>query len=79
MMKFQVLILYTPKVETPTPEPSEPKIEEPYFELLDDSDWDAWKEKYVNMSLAKGEYDLMVSDRGDNVYEFPLFTPKFCA
>jgi hypothetical protein len=72
-------IVDTPKVETPTPEPSEPKIEEPYFEILDDSDWDAWKEKYVNMSLAKGEYDLMVSDRGDNVYEFPLFTPKFCA
>jgi len=52
---------------------------EPYFEILDDSDWDAWLEKYVNLSVAKGEYDLMVSDRGDNVFEFPLFTPKFCA
>ena len=51
---------------------------EPYFEILDDSDWEAWKEKYINLSVSKGEYDLMVSDKGDNVYEFPLFTPKFC-
>jgi len=49
-----------------------------YFEILDTSNWDEWKEKYINLSVSKGEYDLMVSDRGDNVYEFPLFTPKFC-
>lgn len=52
--------------------------DEPYFEILDDSDWDAWKEKYVNLSVSKGEYDLMVDDKGDNIYEFNLFTPKFC-
>ena len=62
-------------VDTPTIE----LVDEPYFEILDDSDWEAWMEKYVNLSIAKGEYDLMVTDRGDNVYEFPLFTPKFCA
>lgn len=49
-----------------------------YFEILDDSNWDAWKEKYLNLSMAKHEFELMVSDRGDNVFEFPLFTPKFC-
>ena len=52
--------------------------EEPYFEILDTADWDAWKAKYVNQSMLKGEYDLMVDDIGHNVYEFPLFTEKFC-
>ena len=41
-----------------------------YFEILDDSDWDAWKLKYLNLSVAKGEWDLMVDDLGDNIYEF---------
>ena len=50
----------------------------PYYEILDDSDWDAWKLKYLNLSVAKGEWDLMVDDLGDNIYELPLFTPKFC-
>ena len=49
-----------------------------YFEILDTSDWDAWKAKYLNHTLAKGEYDLMIDDIGHNVYEFPLFTEKFC-
>lgn len=49
-----------------------------YFEILDTSDWDAWKAKYLNHTLAKGEYDLMLDDLGNNVYEFPLFTEKFC-
>ena len=59
--------------ETTTQDPKEP-----YYEILDVSDWEAWKEKYINLSIAKGEYDLMVDDKGDNVYEFSLFTPKFC-
>lgn len=49
-----------------------------YFEILDDSDWEEWKSKYVNHTLAKGEYDLMLDDLGNNVYEFQLFTEKFC-
>lgn len=52
--------------------------ETPYFEILDTADWDAWKLKYVNQSMLKGQYDLMVDDMGDNVFEFPLFTEKFC-
>ena len=51
---------------------------ETYYEILDDTNWEEWKEKYVNLSVSKGEYDLMVDDKGDNVYEFNLFTPKFC-
>lgn len=51
---------------------------ETYYPILDTSDWEAWKEKYINLSVSKHEFDLMVSDRGDNVFEFPLFTPQFC-
>ena len=50
----------------------------PYFEILDDSDWDSWKAKYLNHTLSKGEYDLMIDDMDNNIYEFPLFTEKFC-
>ena len=53
-------------------------INEPYFEILDVSDWEAWKLKYVNLSMSKHEFELMVTDKKDNVFEFPLFTPKFC-
>lgn len=49
-----------------------------YFEILDDSDWDLWKSKYLNETISKGEYDLMIDDIGNNIYEFPLFTEKFC-
>jgi len=49
-----------------------------YFEILDDSNWDLWKSKYINHTLSKGEYDLMLDDLGNNVYEFQLFTEKFC-
>lgn len=51
---------------------------QPYYEVLDDSDWEAWKSKYINLTLLKGEYDLMVDDLGDNIFEFPLFTERFC-
>jgi hypothetical protein len=50
----------------------------PYFEILDDSDWDTWKAKYLNHTTAKGEYDLMVDDLTNNIFEFQLFTEKFC-
>ena len=49
-----------------------------YYEILDDSNWEEWKLKYINLSVAKGEYDLMVTDLGDNIFSFPLFTQKFC-
>mgnify|MGYP001216901180 CR=1 FL=1 len=52
--------------------------EMPYYEILDVRDWDAWKAKYVNQSINQHEWDLMVTDLGDNIYQFPLFTEKFC-
>jgi hypothetical protein len=50
----------------------------PEFEILDDSDWNLWVAKYVNPIIAKHEWDLVVDDLGDNIYEFPLFTERFC-
>jgi GR25 family glycosyltransferase involved in LPS biosynthesis len=57
------------EIKTPT---------EPYFEILDTADWEAWKAKYVNNGMLRGEFDLMVDDLTNNIYEFPLFTEKFC-
>jgi GR25 family glycosyltransferase involved in LPS biosynthesis len=54
------------------------EAEKPYFEILDTADWDAWKAKYVDNGMLRGEYDLMVDDIGHDVFEFPLFTEKFC-
>jgi GR25 family glycosyltransferase involved in LPS biosynthesis len=52
---------------------------EEYFEILDTSDWDAWCSKYINQTIRKGEWDLIVDEiRDTNILEFPLFTPKFC-
>lgn len=48
------------------------------YEILDDSDWKAWGGKYLNPIIRKGEYDLIVDHLGDEVYEFPLFTKRFC-
>lgn len=56
----------------------EQQYEQTYFEILDTSNWEEWKEKYINLSMSKHEFELMVTDKGDNVFEFPLFTPKFC-
>jgi GR25 family glycosyltransferase involved in LPS biosynthesis len=51
---------------------------EPEFEILNDSDWNGWVSKYIHPIIAKGEWDLMIDDFGDNIYEFPLFTERFC-
>jgi hypothetical protein len=48
------------------------------FPVLNDSDWTAWKEKYLIKPIANGEYELMIDDRGNHIYEFPLFTTEFC-
>lgn len=52
---------------------------EEYFEILDTSDWDAWCSKYVNQTVRRGEWNLIVDEiRDTSILEFPLFTPKFC-
>jgi GR25 family glycosyltransferase involved in LPS biosynthesis len=46
--------------------------------LLDDSNWDAWCNKYIHPMVRKGEYDLLVDEPLVNCYEFPFFTKEFC-
>jgi len=48
------------------------------IKLLDDSDWEQWCKEYINSSLLKGQFRLMVDEIAPNVIEFPLFTEKFC-
>lgn len=48
------------------------------IKLLDDSDWEQWCKEYINSSLLKGQFKLMVDEIAPNVIEFPLFTEKFC-
>lgn len=68
--------------QTSTPETStigHGNPNEEYFEILDTSDWEVWCSKYVNQTIRKGEWDLIVDEIGTtNILEFPLFTPKFC-
>ncbi len=48
------------------------------YEILDTSDWSVWKNKYLDPIIQNGEWDLIIDHLGDEVYEFPLFTKKFC-
>ena len=48
------------------------------YKILDDSDWDKWKQRYLDPIIQRGEWDLIVDHIGDEVYEFPLFTKTFC-
>lgn len=51
------------------------------YEILDDSDWGAWKDKYLDPVIKKANenaYSLMVDHLGDEVYDFPLFNKRFC-
>lgn len=55
------------------------EMNEPYFEILDISNWDAWLDKYINPTIRQHQFDLLVDEwRDTNIYEFPLFTQKFC-
>jgi len=51
---------------------------EDYHNILDDSNWEEWCNKYINPHLRKGQYQLMVDEIGPNIIEFPLFTEQFC-
>ena len=51
------------------------------YPILDASNWNLWKSKYIDKVIAKGEYDLLVDEIGprySNIFEFPLFTQLFC-
>ena len=48
------------------------------FDILDDSNWDAWSDRYINPQLRNGEFDLITDEPAPHVYVFPLFTKAFC-
>ena len=61
--------------------PSTIEISKPKYDILDASDWNLWKSKYIDKVMARGEYDLLVDEIGpqySNIFEFPLFTQLFC-
>lgn len=49
-----------------------------YTDILNDSDWNAWVDQYINPAIARKEFELMVDELGPSIVEFPLFTAKFC-
>lgn len=61
--------------------PSTIEVNKPKYDILDASDWNLWKSKYIDKVMARGEYDLLVDEIGpqySNIFEFPLFTQLFC-
>lgn len=38
----------------------------------------SWVDRYVNLQLVEGEFDLICEEPIDNIYTFPVFTPVFC-
>lgn len=62
------------------PSTIEPSIK-PKYDILDASNWELWKSKYIDKVIARGEYDLLTDEVGprfSNIFEFPLFTQLFC-
>ena len=51
---------------------------EPATGLLDVSNWEAWKTKYLQKSAMQQQWDLIVDEPIPFVYELPLFTDAFC-
>ena len=48
------------------------------FPILDASDWEAWKQRYITPVMLQKDFELMTDHIGDNIIEFPLFTEEFC-
>ena len=48
------------------------------YAIRNASNWEEWKQTYLDPITQKGEWDLIVDHLGDEVYEFPLFTKRFC-
>jgi len=46
--------------------------------IQDDSDWEAWKQRYITPVMLQKDFELMTEDIGPNIAEFPLFTQEFC-
>ena len=48
------------------------------YTIRNASNWEEWKQTYLDPIIQQGEWDLIVDHLGDEVYEFPLFTKRFC-
>jgi hypothetical protein len=48
------------------------------IEILNDSDWNSWVQKYISPVMIQKDFELMVDELGPNIVEFPLFTDRFC-
>ena len=48
------------------------------YQIRDANNWESWKQRYLDPIIQRGEWDLVVDHLGDEVYEFPLFTKRFC-
>lgn len=49
-----------------------------YPEIFDTKDFDAWKQKYLRKELLSMEWDLMLREPFEDVFEVPFFTQEFC-
>ena len=49
-----------------------------YPEIFNTEDFDAWKEKYLRKELMSMEWDLMLREPYDDIFEVPFFTQEFC-
>ena len=54
------------------------KIKNSNLSILDDSNWDKWREKYINKHLIDKKYDLIIDEPAPHIYLFPLFNSTFC-
>ena len=41
-------------------------------------DWDAWCNRFIYPALINKEFDLALEHKGDEVYQWQLFTKEFC-
>lgn len=46
--------------------------------LMDYSDWEAWKKKWLSYDAQTKEWDLIVDEPLTDVFTFPLFSDRFC-
>jgi len=49
-----------------------------YPEILDISNIDDWKKKFVRRELMTGEWDLISLEIAPDIFEVPVFTEEFC-
>ena len=71
------VVTQTSSVETSSTENTDYyNVEKNY--LLDTSDWEAWKQRWLSYEALTKEWDLIVDEPIMNVFTFPLFNEDFC-